>query len=235
MRRFPCPELPAEGEQTALDAEVSHHLLRVTRVPRGGRVELYDGTGQIGVGVLVDVEGAHAIVRIEQRSQVGPALAPLWACLAVTKGSRFEVAVRMAVELGATEVVPVLAKRSVAKGDRHDRWQRVVDGAVRQSGQSHTPTLHALTPLPRLLAGDLLASVAVRWICVPSGPLTPGTSADGAVLVGPEGGWTPGEVDAATAAGWSGVGLGPTVLRAETAVAAALTRLRCEGPASLGA
>jgi len=227
MRRFRCDAIPEPGERTLLDAEVSHHLLLVTRVPRGHQVELFDGDGRSAVATLVDVEAARAVVEVDrlQQHQVD---APLRLLAAVTKGPRFETALRMAVELGATEVVPVLAARSVARGDRKARWLRVIEGASQQSGRAVCPVLRPLT-----LFADVVAepSPGLRWVCLPGAAAVPGTLGAASVLVGPEGGWTDAEADHARLAGWQAAGLGPHVLRAETAVAAALARVRCEGAA----
>jgi len=232
VRRFRCDSIPDSGALVSLTAEVSHHVLQVTRVRRGGRLELFDGLGRVAVAQLVGVEGGCARVRVESVVDADAARTTLHACLAVTKGSRFEVAIRMAVELGATEIWPVLAKRSVARGDRSARWSRVVEGAVGQSGRADVPQLHPLEPLSSLLVRAELDEVQTRWICVPGAQAIGGSSGPAAVLVGPEGGWTEAEVREATAAAWQPAGLGALVLRAETAVSAALTRVRCAGPAT---
>jgi len=231
MRRFHCSSVPEPGAQVELSADVSHHVLQVTRVPRGSQLVVYDGTGRSAVARLVDVRGGHAVVVVEALEDAREALAPLHAILAVTKGARFETALRMAVELGATELWPVLAKRSVAKGDRRARWLRVIDGAVSQSHRAASPVLHPLQPLPTVLALPAWNAIPTRWVCVPGAVAGPGSAGAAAVLIGPEGGWTDPEVAACVAAGWTPAGLGSTVLRAETAVAAALTRVRCAGPA----
>ncbi len=229
MRRFACVTVPEPGSRVHLDAEVSRHMLQVSRVPRGAEVVLFDGRGKSAVARLVGVLGDCAELEVLSLEQAHAPPAALWACLGVTKGSRFETAIRMAVELGATRIVPVLAGRSIARGDRRARWQRVIDGAVAQSGRAFLPELAAMVPLEAVLtlpSGDFL-----RWICVPGVATAPGALGSAAVLVGPEGGWTGREVAMAVEYGWQEAGLGATVLRAETAVAAALTRVRCAGPA----
>ncbi|MBO86074.1 MAG: hypothetical protein CL927_12010 [Deltaproteobacteria bacterium] len=230
MRRFICEKVPQEaGSRVVLDVDVSRHLLQITRVRRGSDVVIFDGQGRSAVARLVGKAGRCAELEVVSLLPSEARVADLWACLAVTKGSRFETAVRMAVELGATCIQPVLAARCIARGDRHDRWQRVIDGAVAQSGRSLAPRLAGLTPLADVLHRP--SSELVRWICVPGAATTAGTLGPAAVLVGPEGGWDDREVASAMDAGWSGAGLGTTVLRAETAVSAALTRIRCNGPA----
>jgi 16S rRNA (uracil1498-N3)-methyltransferase len=231
MRRFACAVVPDPGTRVRLDAEVSRHLLQVTRVPRGGEVVLFDGRGRSAVARLVAVQGDCAELEVLSLEQAQAPTAALWACLAVTKGSRFETAIRMAVELGATRIVPVLAGRSIARGDRRARWQRVIDGAVSQSGRAFEPELAAMVSLGAVL--KLPSPEFLRWMCVPGAAPVSGSLGPAAVLVGPEGGWTEREVATAREAGWHEAGLGTTVLRAETAVASALTRVRCAGPASV--
>jgi len=205
-------------------------MLQVTRVPRGAEVVLFDGRGRSAVARLVGVHGDCAELEVLSLEQTQAPPAELWACLGVTKGSRFETAIRTAVELGATRVVPVLAQRSIARGDRRARWQRVIDGAVAQSGRTFVPELAPMASLEAVLAQP--SDAFLRWFCVPGAAPGPGSIGPAAVLVGPEGGWTEREVTRAVEAGWCAAGLGPTVLRAETAVASVLTRVRCAGPAS---
>ena len=230
MRRFRCDAIPVVGDSALLSAEVSHHLLQVTRLPRGQQLELFDGAGHTAVATLVGVESGRARVSIDRRGQVERDT-PLCLLMALTKGPRFEDALRMAVELGVTEVVPVLARRSVAKGDRRARWLRVIEGAARQSGRAACPVLKPLEPFSEVLERP---DAGLRWVCVPGASETVGTQGPASVLIGPEGGWVDSEVDAALAAGWQPAGLGRHVLRAETAVAAALTRIRCGGAAPEG-
>ena len=105
---------------------------------------------------------------------------------------------------------------------------RVIEGAARQSGRAIRPILHPLRPFREVLEAP---ASQLQWICVPGAEVAPGSSGPARVLIGPEGGWTEAEVAAAVASDWRPVGLGTHVLRAETAVAAALTRIRCAGAA----
>jgi 16S rRNA (uracil1498-N3)-methyltransferase len=111
----------------------------------------------------------------------------------------------------------------VAKGDRLDRMERVCAGTLAQCGRAAGPTLRG--PLRLIDALDALPADIERRICLPGAEDPPAPAGPAAVLIGPEGGWTPAEVQAALARGCQPMSLGPTVLRAETAVAAALARL----------
>ncbi len=221
LRRFPAPPLGAAGDTVVLDDEASHHMLRVTRVPRGTAVELFDGQ-RSAPATLHDVQDGRAVCVLDGPPVAAGAQPDRVVAVALLKGPAFELALRMATELGATAIWPVLAARSVAKGERRERWERVLTGAARQCGRSAPPVLAPLRPLADV--------VAARPPGLPAFVCAPGAAARTAppaamVFIGPEGGWTPDELADLTAAGVAPLGLGPHVLRADTAVAAALARL----------
>jgi len=222
MRRFAAPALPGEGGLVSLDVEVSHHMLRVTGIAPGEGVLLFDGAGQEAPAVLESVALGRASLR-----QVGPAHrveAPeIHLLVAVCKHAAMDTILRMATELGATRIQPVLAARSVARGDRSGRWERIAAGAVAQSGRVRVPQVEAALPLDQAL--DTLPEGLERRVLVPGGPELAPARPPCALLLGPEGGLSPSEVALAQARGFLAEGLGPGVLRADTAVAAALARL----------
>jgi 16S rRNA (uracil1498-N3)-methyltransferase len=208
-----------------LAGDAAHHMLRVVGVAPGEAVELFSPDGRVAVARLVGVEGGEAVLDAAA-SGPGPELdwPETWLLVSVLKGPAFDAALRMATELGVTRVVPVLAERTIARGDRRPRWDRVVESAVQQCGRSRAPALVGPRPLAACLA-DLPAEMALR-VCVPGAASGVVAQGPAAVMVGPEGGWTAAEVERAHAAGAQPMGLGPFVLRADTAVAAALSRLR---------
>ena len=222
LRRFASPPLPAAGGRVRLAPGPSHHLLRVTGIAPGESVELFDDAGQSATAMLVGADAGCAVLDAEvpETTQAGPAR---WLLLGLLKGSAQDTAIRMATELGVHHVLPVLAERSVARGDRRDRWARVAAAAVAQCGRAGAPQLH-----PPLSLADALARLppdVQPVVALPGAPraaLPPGPLA---ALVGPEGGWTAAEVAMAVDAGAIPMGLGRFVLRADTAVAAALTQL----------
>ncbi len=222
-RRFRTPKLPRVGERTALDKEASHHLLHVLMVPRGETVTLFDGGGNACSAALVGVDGEHAIVEGKTAPVTTSATCEIVLLQAVCKGQAFERAVRMATELGVTKIIPVLTDRCVAKGDRAERWTRIMESAAAQSGRADLPELESVQPFATVITrSDLPAN---RLVGVPGTPAAATAQSTGAaLLVGPEGGLTPKEIDTAKAAGFEPVGLGPYILRAETATAAILAR-----------
>ncbi|MEC7946058.1 MAG: RsmE family RNA methyltransferase [Myxococcota bacterium] len=228
MRRFPVPTLPRDSGIVRICGDAAHHLLRVVGVAPGEAVQLYTPDGFAVVARLEAVQAGEALVRTE-----GPARsldadqAERWLLLARLKGPAFDVALRMATELGVTRIIPVTAARSVARGDKRARWDRVAASAVQQCGRGRPPVIAPPSGLHDALA--MLPSGMETFVCVPGAARGSGVVSSAAVLVGPEGGWTPDEVASCTQAGARPLGLGRWVLLADTAVAAALARLQAPG------
>ena len=224
MRRFPCSSpLPAPGEIVTLTPEDSHHLLRVNLTPRGTEVLLYSPDGLEARALLVDVveDIAHLEVREPPRPQ--NALPAKILLIGQPKKPALEHILRMATELGCTEIRVFEAHRSIAKGSNADRWLRVTEGCLSQCGRTSGPELSHHKSLERALAG---LPKDGRWICLPSSELQKGKRPVGSVvLVGPEGGLSPAEVDEALEQGFQALRLGSQVLRCDTAAAAALSLL----------
>lgn len=220
-RRYLHPHPTDPGARVELDEATSHHLLRVCRLPRGHGLVLFDGAGSEVKARLVDVRRGRAIVEVEAPVPVAPPHEQSVLLCALCKGPAFERILRMATELGATEIRPVLTARSVPRGDHPERWLRIVEAAAQQCGRPHLPRLEEVMPLSLALQGDL---PPVRLVLAPGAPEGASPVGDRALLVGPEGGLAPEEVEAARDAGFTPVGLGPWTLRADTAVAAALAR-----------
>ncbi len=236
--RIPRIYLPAElvsGASVRLSAAAFGHVVRVLRLGPGSPLVLFNGTGGAYCAVLT------AVTRREAIAQVGTfdpseAESPLQVMLlqGVAKGERMDTILQKAVELGAYTVQPLITARSVggSTGERLERrmqhWRGVVTGACEQSGRNRVPevldprnlkTGLESCPRPRLgLMLDPRATDTLTQLCRPTFRV--------ALLVGPEGGLADDEKSAAAAAGFTGVGLGPRVLRTETAGAAALAILQ---------
>ncbi|HUF33490.1 MAG TPA: RsmE family RNA methyltransferase [Acidimicrobiales bacterium] len=200
----------------ALDDGDRHHLERALRLRSGDEVTASDGRGrwrpcQLRAGGELEPTGLPSVV---------PAPTPaLTVAFALTKGGRPELAVQKLTELGVDRIVPFAAGRSVARweGDRAERHlarlRRVAREAAMQSRRAHLPTVAALT--------DFAGAAALPGAALADRGGRPPSLAHPTLLVGPEGGWTSDEL----AAGLPVVGLGPQVLRAETAALAAAALL----------
>ena len=217
MRRFIVDHL---APRVALDREAAHHLLEVVRIPRGGRVLLFDGAGLEAEAVLVEVREGVPILTLEGPPRAAAPPHPLHLLLGLPRGGATDDALRMATEAGATDLHPVLAHRSVARGERRGRWGRILASAAQQCGRADVPRLHPLRPLGETLEG--LPEGLDGRITLPGAPALPEATGPAAVMVGPEGGWTPAETQAALARGWRPMGLGRWTLRTATAAAVAV-------------
>ena len=238
IARFFVPDLtPESGALVSLPAEVAHHALRVLRLRAGAPVVVFDGRGGEWRGVLEPVGRDAARVRLEAFEPVSREL-PFSVTLgqALLPAERMDWAIQKAVELGAARIVPLVTARTQTGGalERGARkqmhWQRVAVAAVQQCARTVVPEV-ARPCHWREWIEDVRTNhpEAHRWLLAPQGvPLSrlPPPSRPVIVLVGPEGGWSAEELSEAERIGVERIGLGPRILRSETAAAAVLAMMQ---------
>jgi 16S rRNA (uracil1498-N3)-methyltransferase len=225
-----------------LSASASHHLLHVMRAEPGSRVTVFDGTGREADARLNGQDAGEALLCIESERVVEcPALCPIL-FQSVPKGKRMDLIVEKAVELGVSEIHPILASRGIVKlaGEqavvRSRRWQRVALSAAKQCGAAWLPDVRVPTTLAdacdELEACDVLLLACLRDDSAPLRSVLQGIKAEGVsrvgLLVGPEGDWTDEETALALDAGATMVSYGQRVLRVETAALYGLSALAYE-------
>jgi 16S rRNA (uracil1498-N3)-methyltransferase len=200
-----------------LDADDRHHLVDVLRLRPGEPVVAGDGRGGwVPCRVAAGRDADSLLVPDGPLRRAGRPGPEVVVGFAPVKGDRPEWVVQKLTELGVDRVVPLRTARSVVRweGERADRaverLRRVAREAAAQCRRPWLPVVDAVTTLPAL-AGTAAAGVT---LAVPGG--APPDLARPVVAVGPEGGWEPDELATGPA-----VGLGPTVLRAETAAVVA--------------
>ena len=233
--RIYCPEPLGPGERLSLTGDRHHYLSRVLRLKAGADVIVFDGTGGEYPAIVEDIRRATSILCTGELREVDNE-SPLSIRLAqgIGRGERTDFAIQKAVELGVTTIVPLLTRRGVVRLER-DRarrrvahWEGIIVHACQQCGRNRLPELHPVIALEEWLRNyrgggtDLVLDPEAR-----SGidALEHGGGVV-SLLVGPEGGLDPTERDAAGAAGFRGVRLGPRTLRTETAAIAALTAVQ---------
>lgn len=236
--RFYCPDaaLAADGRHTLeLVDDEARHLSRVRRVGVGEFVEVFDGLGYATCAEVLELRKDRVTLRATGTllADRQPAVR-LTLATAVPKGERFDWLIEKATELGVERVVPLITERSVVdpRGAKLDRLRRSVIEAAKQCGRNTLMDLREPTPLNRFLAEA--DCDPVRLFAHPGGVTFPGwpasvRDAPVVVAIGPEGGFTEGEADAARQSGWLVVGLGATLLRVETAAITACVRLLALG------
>ncbi len=202
--------------------DLTHQIARVLKLAPGERIVLCNGQGREALMTLESVTPMRVeLSLVEERNSTTEPPRPVTLYLALVKPDAFEVAVEKAVECGVAEIVPVVAERSIKRELKADRLKRIAREAAEQSGRGTLPVIQAPVPLKDAVAKAVAESKA--FFCLPGAPKLNGVPATEpvSVFIGPEGGWTGEEERLALAAGLQPAGLGPTVLRAETAAAVA--------------
>ena len=218
-------------EQCDLDDRASHHLARVLRVKTGDRLSVFNGDGNNYQGAIVTADKHQVSVLIDSIEQAETE-SSLNTCLAlaVSKGDRFEWAIKKATELGVSSIVPILSQRvdvrlSPARWQKkQEHWQQIVISACEQSGRAVVPEVkQPITLSPWLSGVEADCKLVLDPEATPSALHDQPTSI--ALLIGPEGGLAPSELTLALENGFSAMRLGPRVLRTETAPLVALSVL----------
>jgi 16S rRNA (uracil1498-N3)-methyltransferase len=239
VHRFYVPDLPSGGVVSLPEGE-ARHLARVLRLGRGDLVAIFDGRGRELTARVESIESRNVAVELlEARTPAAePGVAVTFA-QALLKSDKMDRVIGDAVMLGATAIQPFVTRRTdvpasaTRSGVRHERWARSVIAAVKQCGRAVVPPVLATQPF-----SDVLTStgsprlIFVEPAAASMAPVTDVTALDSqkprdvVVMIGPEGGWDPGELREASAAGATLVTLGSRVLRADAAGAVALAVLR---------
>ena len=220
------------GGMAELGGDEALHLTRVLRAEPGQRYEISDNRSA-WLAEIVEARGQRVVFRALEPLDAPPPPVLITLCAALVKFDRFEWMVEKATELGVDRIRPVESARSEkglmeASHKRAERWRRVAREAAQQSRRVSAPEILAAVRFDQCLAEPadwryfLEENDAPPFLRVLPEVRTHGRAA---VLAGPEGGWTDSERQAAAAAGWLPVSLGPHVLRAETATTAAIAIL----------
>lgn len=233
----PRVHIPAErwDHQVALREPERRHLVAVLRLGSGDRLEVFDGEGHVCQAELIRA-GKRWLLSLGPRELRPDNLPDVRLGVALLKGRKLDSVVRMATEIGVASIQLFTCARSVPKTDarrmreRIRRLETIASESARQSCRSSVPTLPPLQGLEEILSGNLPAFCALLHETAGGRSLSDlliDAEAERLLLVGPEGGFTPEEVEDAGRMGFHVAGLGLPVLRAETAavVAAAVACL----------
>lgn len=210
------------GAPVVLTAKPAHYLANVLRLGEGAELLLFDGRSGEWRAVIRTAAKKQLILEVLAQTRPPEDLPPLTLAFAPIKRAPLEWLVEKATELGVAVLQPVVTRRTVVERLNPERLAGIAIEAAEQCGRTRLPSLEDPIRLTQLLdrpSGTLLfadetGGVPLLTACKP-GPTT--------ILIGPEGGFTPEERDAVLAAGAIGIGLGPRILRAETAALAAAT------------
>ena len=232
VQEFPTP--PTVGEVIELTGDEGRHAVSVKRTGVGEQIELVDGHGTRAVITVTGVSGKDRLVGVVDCVASEPAPRPTVTVIqALPKAARSELTVDLLTQAGADVIVPWQAGRSVANwGKKQDKglakWRAAARAAAKQSRRSRIPEITPVADQAAVAALIQAAPLALMLHEDATGKITdqPVAQVDSVVLIiGPEGGISPAELDAFTTAGAHPVRLGPEVLRTASAGMVALAAL----------
>lgn len=219
--------LLAEGAAVRVEGGQAHYLATVMRTQPGDPVKLFDGRSGEWLAVAIEVAKRHMTLEVRERLREPETVPDLWLVAAPLKKGRIDWLVEKACELGVARVKLVETRRGVVDRVNGERLTAHMIEAAEQCGRTAVPALDAMVKLPALLrdwpaeralffADETGGTAALAAMRAHAGPA--------AILIGPEGGFDPAEREAILAvANAVGISLGPRILRADTAAAAAVS------------
>lgn len=236
LPRFLASAIDDAARSAILDADEAHHLAHVMRLAVGDEIAVFDGRGREFRARVDRVGRGGATVTLLDaiRPAPEPAVA-ITLALALLKGDKLDGVVRDAVMMGAAAVQPLVSEHTIAGKGRADaahrlgdRWRKIAIASAKQCRRAVVPSIGAPAAFDDYVAAErsearllLVEPVAdVPAAALPALVGAPPSSA--ALLIGPEGGWSRGEVDRAVHAGWTPIVLGRRTLRADAMAVVAI-------------
>ncbi|GAA4023283.1 16S rRNA (uracil(1498)-N(3))-methyltransferase [Sphingomonas swuensis] len=212
----------AADHAVLLEGKPAHYLANVLRLGEGAELLLFDGASGEWRASIEAAAKKRLVLRVTEQVRAAETLPPLTLAFAMIKRAPVEWLVEKATELGVARLQPVVTQRTVVERFNPERLRAIAIEAAEQCGRTRLPEIGEPVKLAALLGvhegallfADETGGAPMASVLVP-GPAT--------ILIGPEGGFTPDERTAILGAGAVGVGLGPRILRAETAALAAVS------------
>lgn len=233
ISRLYCPQSLTAQATVALESEAAHYVGTVLRMRAGDHLTLFNGEDGEFSAVIIHADRKSVTVQLaDPLAATADPLLPIHLGLGISRGERMDYAIQKATEAGVTSITPLVTERCEVKikGDRVDNrlkhWERVAISACEQSGRCRIPIVSAPVELSSWLQQERAGASFVLDHRGSAG--FPQQSSPEAVtlLIGPEGGLSEGEINAALASGFQAVRLGPRVLRTETAPVVAIAVLQ---------
>lgn len=218
------------GQTIPLSEDAAQHVGLVLRLKPGDRIILFRGDNYEFQAILSSVQKKHIQVTIESMNWVDrESPRKIHLAQSIVKGDKMEWVIQKSVELGVASITPLLTDHSVVRLDasrlekKHQQWQAIAISACEQSGRNIIPIVYPACTFESYLKQS---PAAHQWILSPtasqSWPTITHTNAELALLIGPEGGFSPTELDSAKDHQVQSIRLGPRILRTETAAITAL-------------
>lgn len=230
---FYIESFDASQQLITLNDETSKHVVQVLRMQAGEQLNLTDGKGNLLTAQISDAHKKHCVVKIQATSFTPQASRKITIAVSLVKNaSRFEWFLEKATEIGITEIIPLLCDRTERQHFRYDRMKGILVSAMLQSQQTWMPVLHEPMKFENLKMMQFENAVKLIAHCEETEKksltniLSEVEGSNCIILIGPEGDFTPAEIELAIANHYKPVMLGETRLRTETAAVVAATLLK---------
>jgi 16S rRNA (uracil1498-N3)-methyltransferase len=214
----------SQGTAVELDPRQANYLGNVLRLKEGAQVLVFDGISGEWVARISEASKKRMILVVDQLSRPPESIPDLWLAFAPVKRAQTDWLVEKATELGASRLLPVITRRTIAERVRVERLESIAIEAAEQCGRTRVPQVAEPVQLARFI--EELDPARHLYFADESGGeslLSAFREGPAAILVGPEGGFTSEERAFIRGSGACAVSLGPRILRAETAALAALS------------
>ena len=229
MPRFYVPNPHIQDGLLKIEGGEVKHIRKVLRLKAGDKIIVFNGLGKEYEGTILEEKPSSVLVKV-QNTFFPPKDSPLEVTLAqsLLKGEKMDFLIQKATELGVNEIIPFFSFRSVPllertrRVERHRRWERIAIEASKQCGRGVIPKIESLKDFSEMLqiaSPDGLRLILWEREGVKLKEVLEGLKEEAKIffVVGPEGGFSQGEVDEAEKSGFIPVILGKRILRAETA------------------
>lgn len=238
MSRFYVPSDCIKGDTISISGNEAHHILNVMRLKFGDEVLVFDGTGNEYTGTVKEAGRKSLSLKIISKRRVQNETSHRITLMqAIPKKEKMDYIVEKATELGVTRIVPIVSARTIPdwneakKKNIAERWKKISASAAKQCGRADLVDIASITPLEKAVAGQynlkLMAALTDNAIDLKNA-LKSSASGNIAIAIGPEGDFTPEEIEAAEKQGFKIVNLGPRVLKSDTAGLAVLAMINYE-------
>ncbi|MCH9769513.1 MAG: 16S rRNA (uracil(1498)-N(3))-methyltransferase [Gammaproteobacteria bacterium] len=231
--RIYCPQALSLNTSIQLDADSARRLSQVLRLKKGATVILFNGDGSDYTAQIIEINKSNTMLEVKQQATLHTeSRLKLHLGQGISRGERMDFCVQKSVELGATSITPLFTEYCQVKltGARLEKrlqhWQGIAKHAAEQSARANVPTIHK----PVLLEDWFGQAAGLKLICEPTAAATltglQQIPSEISLLVGPEGGFSDAEIQAAITASFQAIKFGPRILRTESAAMVAMSLLQ---------
>lgn len=236
MRRFFVEEKNIREKKVIIEGDEARHIAQVLRLEEKDKIKVFTGKGREYLTEIIQVNKKEVVGRIlkESRLDTEPPI-EITLVQGLPKSDKMDFIVQKVTELGVRRIIPVITQRTIVRldkekaGKRRNRWQRITLEAAKQSGRAIIPEVREVIPFIQaldnlnreslnLIPWEEETSTSLKKILKQFTVNRKRLTVNGiTVFIGPEGGFTSEEVEAAKEKGVDSVSLGPRLLRTETA------------------